>query len=79
MTSSQRWLALKNPFRLNRLCTAGQRPILIEEIHAFLWLSLKYQESKSARYDPTGRIHTSMTRLLGEWLEGAEFEDGAVH
>lgn len=73
--------SLRNPWRLSTLAVKGAAPIELEEFHAFLWLTLKYQEANRGRMktESADKLRFHSMRLLKEWLEAAEFEKGAVH
>ena len=61
------------------LRTEGARDILIEELHAYLWLSLKRQEHARGTSAEDRRMVEQVDRLLGSWLQHAEFAKEAIH
>jgi hypothetical protein len=71
---------LADPCRLTILNAPGHL-IRMDEVHAFMWLSLKYQETRRKRMPK----HTAFTmrknvmRLLDQWLLKAQFNEGEVH
>lgn len=71
---------LANPCRLTVLDVPGYQ-VEMDEIHAFMWLSLKYQEASRKRMAKHAAysIRKNATRLLTVWLEQARFLEGAVH
>lgn len=71
---------LHNPCRLIVLDVPGYQ-VQMDEIHAFMWLSLKYHEANRKRMAKHAAyaIRKNTLRLLEEWLKAARFEEGAVH
>jgi hypothetical protein len=71
---------LAHPYRLAVFCVPGI-DVKLDQIHAFMWLALKYQESgrtRLAKHTATYvRQHT--LRLLSDWLAGADFNEEAIH
>ena len=63
---------LAQPYRLFQLATGDKQAILIEEVHAFLWLERCWFKYKAAP------IRMQTARLLGEWLKSAKFDDEAI-
>lgn len=71
---------LANPCRLTILNVPGYQ-VQMDEIHAFMWLSLKYQEAGRKRMSKHAAlaIRKNTLRLLETWLTDAKFKEGDVH
>ena len=71
---------LANPCRLTVLDVPGYQ-VQMDEIHAFMWLALKYQEAGRKRMAKHAAyaIRKNTLRLLETWLQAARFEEGAIH
>ena len=71
---------LADPLRLTVLDVPGYT-VEMDEIHAFMWLALKYQEAGRKRMAKHAAyaIRKNTLRLLETWLQAARFEEGAVH
>lgn len=72
---------LSHPCRVTTLSVGGVPTVRLEEIHAFLWLALKYQEAGRKRLsaDVSARVKRHAIRLLAEWLNAADFKQEATH
>lgn len=72
---------LARPYRLTWLVTKNGPAVQLESIHAFMWLALKYQESKRKRLakHTASYMRQQSLRLLTEWLLSADFDKENVH
>lgn len=71
---------LANPCRLTILNVSGYQ-VQMDEVHAFMWLALKYQEAGRKRMAKHAAfaIRKNALRLLETWLADAKFKEGDVH
>jgi hypothetical protein len=71
---------LADPCRLTILNVSGYQ-VRIDEVHAFMWLALKYQEAGRKRMAKHAAyaIRKNALRLLEAWLADARFKEGDVH
>lgn len=71
---------LHNPCRLIVLDVPGYQ-VQMDEIHAFMWLALKYQEAGRKRMAKHAAfaIRKNTLRLLEAWLESARFDEDAIY
>ena len=71
---------LADPCRLTVLDVPGYK-VEMDEVHAFMWLALKYHEAGRKRMAKHAAyaIRKNTLRLLEAWLSEAKFEEGAVH
>lgn len=74
-------LGLAHPKRRALLAVNGGPVVHLDQVHAFLWLTLKYQwAGRDCQTNLEAEaVRRQSLRLLNDWLAGADFAEKAIH